>query len=158
MIIPAPLFFLVHVYTTWLLARPFPAAYVTPILVYGAVQALAEHFADMLPTLARFAPLLGLPGLVIAGFHYRIAYKQMADKARCWCGIAGYVLILGMAKGFDVGIPKDDPAEQAAALQDPAYSAQHAALHAVLIPIIALTAYAVPSPHSAAAKAVTKAD
>ena len=149
MVLPAPLFFLIHVYTAWILARPFPAAYVPPLMVFGVVQALIEHFADKLPMLAPLGPLLVLAGVVILGLHYRFAYAKMADKARFWCGVAGYVLILAISKTFELGFPKDIVDEQIAALEDPTYSAHHAVLHVVLMANLALTAYATPSQYSA---------
>ena len=92
-----------------------------------------------------------LVAIGLLGLHYKFAYEQMESKALCLAGLAGYFVILGVSKGFELGFPKDTGAEQVVALQDETYSAHHLVLHGCLVANLAITAF--PSPATKATPA-----
>ena len=149
-IIAAPIFFALHMGTAALLARPFDRKYQAPLMAFGALQGVIEHYADALPALAAFGPPLVLVAIALLGVHYKLAYGKMDNKALCLAGFVGYFVILFVSKGFDLGFPKDTGAEQIVALKDESYSALHLGLHGALIANLALTACSVPSPFASA--------
>ena len=151
MIVPYPLFMALHVGTAYMLAKPFPKKYFPALMVFGVVQSIIEHMADVFPTVAALGPPLVLVAIGLLGLHYKFAYEQMESKALCLAGLAGYFVILGVSKGFELGFPKDTGAEQVVALQDETYSAHHLVLHGCLVANLAITAF--PSPATKAAPA-----
>jgi len=110
------------------------------------VQGLIEHFADVLPTLAALGPPLVLVAIGLLGVHYWYAYQKMQDKKMAVAGFVGYLVILVLFKGLELGFPKDSGPEQIVALEDELYSAHHVILHMCLVANLAVTALNVPSP------------
>ena len=93
------------------------------------LQGLIEHYADVMPTLAKAGPFL-VPvalSLLVGFFHY--AYKASTMPKTVIAGFIAYVLVVVVAKGGELGFPKDTAAEQIEALTDPTYVQWHLAIH-----------------------------
>ena len=56
MIVPYPLFMALHVGTAYMLAKPFPKKYFPALMVFGVVQSIIEHMADVFPTVRHDEP------------------------------------------------------------------------------------------------------
>jgi hypothetical protein len=144
MIIPAPLFFIAHVATTFLLAEGFPNKYKSSIFAFGVIQGIVEHYADKLPLFAALGPFLVPPAIGLFGMHYYFVNKVIEDKKVVWGGFISYFLIIIVSKGFDLGFPKDTANEQIEALSEDDYNMHHAVLHLALITCVGLIASNIP--------------
>ena len=103
MLIPTPVFMLEHVGIVLLLSMAYPEKYRLPLYAFGAVQDIVEHYADVFPNVAAAGPFLIIIGLSLLGLHYYYANQLIADKRIVWGGLASYLVVLFVAKGFELG-------------------------------------------------------
>ena len=129
-------------------ARVFPniGGILQPALcVFFFVQGLIEHYADALPTLAVAGPsLVPLALALVVGFFY-YAYKASTHPKMVLAGLVAYVVVVVVAKGGELGFPKDTAAEQIAALKDPVYTQYHLIVHVVFNLLFCAVSYSAPS-------------
>jgi len=136
-----------HLVGHHLTARLLPNRRVTyPMhLAFSLTQYCVEHFSGELPSVAAFGPLLVLLTLSMAPYSYYRAFNLTeGPKALIWVALAGFFVIMGVFKGGELGFPKDDPAEQAAANLDRTHSLWHLLLHVAILVDQLLLSYGVP--------------
>jgi len=125
-----------HLASHHMVARTFPHKHITyPLhLAFTLVQYAIEHYIEDVTTLAAFngAFVAVAVGLVTPYTYYR-AFKLTTHKASVWAALAVFVVALIVFKGLDIGFPKDDPAEQAAANLDRTHSLWHLLIHCILL-------------------------
>lgn len=125
-----------HLASHHMVARTLPHKHVTyPLhLAFTLVQYAVEHYIEEVPTLAAFnGAFVGIAVGLVTPFTYYRAFKLTTHKASVWAALAVFVVALIVFKGLDLGFPKDDPAEQAAANLDFAHSLWHLLIHGILI-------------------------
>lgn len=106
--------------------------------VFGVVQGIIEHYADVLPSFAPLGPFLLPVGIGLLGYHYYLAAKIM-DKNKVYAGFIAYVIVLVLSKSMSWGFPKDTAAEQIEALTDDDYVLKHFGLHVALLAVLGPT-------------------
>ena len=119
MIVPAPIFFVQHMATAFMLAKPFPKRYKAPLMAFGVVQGIIEHYADVFPSLASIGPALVLVAIGLTFAHYKFAYDQIGErKALAVAGLVGGGPCANQpprrpSRTIQVGIPLDGRREAA---------------------------------------------
>lgn len=143
-----PLVFLpFHLVGHHLTARLLPNRRITyPLhLAFSMTQYCVEHFSRELPSVAAFGPLLVLLTISMGPYSYYRGFKLTeGPKALVWIALVGFFVILGGFKGAELGFPKDDPEEQAAANLDRTHSLWHFVLHVAILVDQLLLSYGVP--------------
>ena len=72
------------------------------LLIFGLLQGIVEHYADVFPNLAEMGPLLVPLALGLLGWHYYLASKVL-DKTILYGGAISYILLLVVLKGLEFG-------------------------------------------------------
>ena len=67
------------------------------------MQGIVEHYADVFPTVAAVGPFLIPIALGLLGLHYYYANQVIADKRVVYGGLASYLVVLFVSKGFELG-------------------------------------------------------
>lgn len=75
----------------------------------------------------------------------QVYLASKGSKTHVWIGLAGYILVLGVSKGLELGFPKDSGPEQIEALKDPTYNFHHLILHIALVLVLYITGMSVPA-------------
>merc|ERR1711907_31843 len=142
-----PLAFLpFHIALSWLSFRVYPTSLHLPLMAFGGVQYVVEHYADKFPQVAAAGPILVPIAVGLLAYHYRLVWvSSSGSKTHVWIGLVGYILTLGISKGMELGFPKGTGDEQIAALKDPTYNFQHLVLHVVLCVVMYITGMSVPA-------------
>lgn len=143
-----PLFFLpFHLVHHHLVARTFPNKPITyPLhLVFAILQYCVEHFSAELPSIAAYNQLLVGIAIGLGPVFYYLAYhRTTGPKSFVWAGVAIFLVTVPLFKGLELGFPKDDPLEQAAANLNWVHSYWHLLFHSIVVGMQALTTYYVP--------------
>ena len=143
-----PLTFLpFHLANHHMLARTLPYRRITyPLhLIFSITQYLVEHFSAEFPTIASMnAPLVSIAISLAPYFYYRSYKTTTGPKSLVWASVAIFLISLPLFKGLELGFPKDDPMEEAAANKDVAHSYWHLVLHITLFLNSLLSTYHVP--------------
>jgi len=124
-------------------------------LVFAVTQYLVEHYSAEFPSIASLnGALVAIAIFVTTPLFYYNAYKKTTGpKSLVLGGVGVFFAVLPVFKGLELGFPKDDPLEQAAANLDPVHSYWHLALHLVLFFNGLMTTFYVPwDPEKTAAR------
>jgi len=124
---------------------PNPGGILRPAMcIFFGIQGLVEHYADVLPTLAKAGPFLVPVALSIVLLFFYYAHKGSTHPKMVLFSVLMYVFELAAAKTWG-GFPKDTSEEQIAALKDPYYNMCHLILHVSLTASLLAVSYTVPS-------------
>ena len=125
-----------HLASHHMVARTFPHKHVTyPLhLAFTLVQYAVEHYIEEVATLAALnKAFVAVAVGVVTPYTYYRAFKLSTHRASVWAALGVFMAALVVFKGLDLGFPKDDPADQAAANLDRAHSLWHLLIHCILI-------------------------
>lgn len=125
-------------------------------LCFAVMQYLVEHYSAEFPSIAALnGALVAITIFVTTPLFYYNAYKKTTGpKSLVLAGVGVFLLALPVFKGLELGFPKDDPLEQAAANLEPVHSYWHLVLHLVIFFNGLMTTFYVPwDPEKMAARA-----
>ena len=114
-------------------------------LAFSLMQFTVEHFSAEFPTLASAnGALVAITVSLVPVFYYCAYHKTTGPKSHVWLAIGMFLITLPVFQGLELGFPKDDPTEQAAANLDPVHSYWHLVLHVVITVNLLVATYHVP--------------
>ena len=102
-LLPQLISYLCLLYILCAVAAAYPEKYRPAFYIFGAVQDVIEHYADVCPQLATLGPILIQIGVILLGIHYYFANKVIANKAIVWGGFVTYLILLIVAKSQEWG-------------------------------------------------------
>jgi hypothetical protein len=141
-----PLVFLpMHLAMFHLAVRILPAKrFIYPIfLVHAILFFAAEHYTKELPTLGAATPIFAVTQFGTYPYIFYCAFKKTTGpKWPVWLAIAFFLISIPLLK--ELGVPKDDLADQMEANFDPHYTVWHVAVHAVFVITWGVAGYSVP--------------
>ena len=103
LVLPQLISYLCLLYILCAVAGAYPEKYRPAFYIFGAVQGVIEHYADVFPQLATLGPILIPIGVILLGIHYYFANKVIANKAIVWGGFVTYLILLIVAKSQEWG-------------------------------------------------------